>query len=335
MARPAVLVLSTSWDAHVPPVVHALEARDVPVVRLDTDRFWPDVHIEVHHAEGSAAIHVRVANCEVDGRDIVSVWNRRPEPPTIAPWLDGEEARQFAREESAVALHGTLRALDARWLSHPDPVRAASFKPAQLGTAVKAGFPVPRTLIARDPDRVRAFVATCGGTVAAKLVSPGTPRTHPDVDQYSVFTTAVTTTDLRDDRAIEASPAIYQELLRKRRDLRVTVVGTSVFACAIDSQAHPDAATDWRRVDPAAMRHDAIELDGNLRRRCVEFTSALGLGFSTIDLVEDESGRVFFLELNPNGQWLWVEEATGLPISGAIADWLAGRQVSAVRQAQA
>ena len=30
-------------------------------------------------------------------------------------------------------------------------------------------------------------------------------------------------------------------------------------------------------------------------------------------------GPWWFLEVNPNGQWLWIEHATGLPIAAAVA----------------
>jgi hypothetical protein len=33
-------------------------------------------------------------------------------------------------------------------------------------------------------------------------------------------------------------------------------------------------------------------------------------------------GRYVVLEINPNGQYLWIEKATGLPISDAICDFL-------------
>jgi glutathione synthase/RimK-type ligase-like ATP-grasp enzyme len=48
-------------------------------------------------------------------------------------------------------------------------------------------------------------------------------------------------------------------------------------------------------------------------------TRALGLKFSAIDLVVDVHGDVWFLELNPNGQWGFVELATGQPIGAAMA----------------
>ncbi|MGH3800408.1 MAG: hypothetical protein ACRDTD_09805 [Pseudonocardiaceae bacterium] len=40
------------------------------------------------------------------------------------------------------------------------------------------------------------------------------------------------------------------------------------------------------------------------------------------------SAAVGKLECNPNGQWAWIEDETGLPISSALADALEGYRQS-------
>jgi hypothetical protein len=65
----------------------------------------------------------------------------------------------------------------------------------------------------------------------------------------------------------------------------------------------------------------ALRTDGN-RVASGSPTAACNLRFSAIDLVLDPSGDYWFLELNPNGQWAWIEARTGLPISEAITNEL-------------
>jgi len=50
----------------------------------------------------------------------------------------------------------------------------------------------------------------------------------------------------------------------------------------------------------------------------VELVARLGLRFGAIDIIVTPDDRYVFLEINPNGQWLWIEEETGLPIRDAI-----------------
>ena len=45
----------------------------------------------------------------------------------------------------------------------------------------------------------------------------------------------------------------------------------------------------------------------------------LGLIYGAIDLRQTPAGDYVFLEVNPAGQWLFVEQRTGQPISEAIS----------------
>ena len=74
------------------------------------------------------------------------------------------------------------------------------------------------------------------------------------------------------------------------------------------------------------MKHRCTE---NIARKCREYLAHLGLNFGCFDFIVTPSGDYVFLECNPNGQWLWVEDATGLKISEAIADFLSSPEASA------
>jgi putative transposase len=49
----------------------------------------------------------------------------------------------------------------------------------------------------------------------------------------------------------------------------------------------------------------------------------LGLAYGAVDLILEPSGNYVFLEVNSMGQWHWIEHLVGLPISEAIAEFLA------------
>jgi glutathione synthase/RimK-type ligase-like ATP-grasp enzyme len=123
--------------------------------------------------------------------------------------------------------------------------------------------------------------------------------------------------------AVALAPVTFQEEVPKRSDLRVTVVGSTCFAVSIESQAQPDTTTDWRR--PAAMEPalEFVTLPTLVQERCSQVLRALKLTFGAIDLVHSLSGQYVFLEVNPTGQWGWLEVQLGLPISSSIAAALA------------
>lgn len=107
----------------------------------------------------------------------------------------------------------------------------------------------------------------------------------------------------------------------------MTVVGDRVFTCAIHSQDSEKTMHDWRRYDFDNVRHEAYQLPAEVEAKILGFMSATGLIFGAIDMVLTPQGDYVFLEVNPQGQWGWIEEFTGLPIARAIAELLANPPV--------
>ncbi|MFN2444382.1 MAG: alpha-L-glutamate ligase, partial [Vicinamibacterales bacterium] len=71
--------------------------------------------------------------------------------------------------------------------------------------------------------------------------------------------------------------------------------------------------------------HRAFDLPNGMADACRRLVASYGLMFGAIDLIVDATGEYYFLELNPNGQWVWVQQATGLPIREALCRVLRGR----------
>jgi glutathione synthase/RimK-type ligase-like ATP-grasp enzyme len=48
----------------------------------------------------------------------------------------------------------------------------------------------------------------------------------------------------------------------------------------------------------------------------------MNLKFGFEDLIKTPSDEIYFLEVNTKGNWLWIEELTGMKISKEIANYL-------------
>ena len=140
----------------------------------------------------------------------------------------------------------------------------------------------------------------------------------------AIFTSTVRDTDLQELDGLSLAPVTFQEWISKRSDIRVTVVGRRVFATEILSQGRESSRIDWRATDVADLPHRRFELPVTEVRRCISLVSRLGLAFGAIDLILDEDGALQFLEINPNGEWMWIEDLVGYPLSDAIASFLTG-----------
>jgi glutathione synthase/RimK-type ligase-like ATP-grasp enzyme len=312
-----VLIVSTIVDAATDEVVRQLTALSVPHHRLNTENFPFSQSIALSYGTPGRAELVIDASALPNP---TAIWYRRLRSPGKPQGME-EGIYDFCLRENRATMLGGLLGLSGRWMSPPAAVWQAENKPYQLAVAQALGLRIPRTVITNDAATVREAAAYFG----RMIVKPA--RTGHVVyggGDRAIFTSELLPEHMDDLSGVELSPAIYQELVPKRHDIRVTIVGRQVFAAAIDSQSDPAATIDWRHTDNPNLPHRRITLPEALRRQLLQLVDHLHLTFAAIDLVETPEGDFVFLEINPNGQWLWLDDMLDMRISSAVATWLAG-----------
>ena len=145
-----------------------------------------------------------------------------------------------------------------------------------------------------------------------------------------LYTNCVQADDLLEGDGFIPTPSIFQPYVPKAIELRVVIVGRTVFACAIHSQQSIRAKQDWRRYDFDNTPHEAYELPPAIERKLLALMDRMGLIFGSIDLIVTPDGEYVFLEINPNGQFDWIAEFTGLPIYEHLAAMLCAGSVEYV-----
>jgi glutathione synthase/RimK-type ligase-like ATP-grasp enzyme len=186
--------------------------------------------------------------------------------------------------------------------------------------AVAVGLQIPETVITNDASVALNFISA-GPTIAKTLYSAVLEGDEGAKSERVIFTNRISNRSFP-LAAIEAAPVIFQREIPKALDIRVTVVGERVFAAGIASQVREETSVDWRRGSHPDLPHAIHNLPSKIAERCVAIVRSLGLRFAAIDLVLDPHGAYWFLEANPNGQWAWIENRTGLQIASAIVDEL-------------
>lgn len=229
---------------------------------------------------------------------------------------------EFCIRESRAALVGTLLAQSTRIMSPPANIWAAEHKIHQLTTAKAAGLDIPATVITNDPDEIRRAFSLFAGNMIIKPVRTG--FVDCDGEQRAIYTSRVLESHMSQVESARLSPAIVQPLIDKRCDVRVTAVGTKLFVAEIDSQGDPAAAVDWRRTENPNLPHRRATLPEGVENSIRRLLNNLGLVFGALDLVRTPDDRYVFLEVNPNGQWVWMDDMLDLGISAAVAAWLLG-----------
>ena len=220
-------------------------------------------------------------------------------------------------------LQDTWNALDIPWLPGPiHALRRADNKQLQLQLATRLGMEIPPTLITSDPDEFLEFYRQHGGHIIDKFPSTVMAATQRTGGTLMRFTQAVNTRDVGYARRLRHSPMLFQAQVPKRFELRITVVGDQVLAAEIHSQATRRTQLDWRHYDWGHTPYRVHRLPQAIRYACLELVASLGLRFGAIDMIVTPDGRYVFLEINPNGQWLWIQDETGLPIADALCTTL-------------
>lgn len=313
-----ILLATSERDLTSDFVALELERRGLPFFRLNTETlsdaavsFRPHLGEQGWVVEYSRERLLRFA-------DVRAGYLRRPEVPAVREDVSDDVQRQYCSAEWGLTLVSALRSVGAKWLNSPTAMLLAEDKPRQLALAIGLGFEVPETLITNNPGIARDFLSdgVCiGKPLSSSLFGSGE---HERV----VFTTRLSFSDVNNASDIEVAPLILQREITKKCDLRVTVVGDRVFAAEIQSQTSSETEVDWRKGGRIDLVHAEHNLPDSVAEKCLRLTRTLGLNFSAIDLVLSEDSQYWFLEVNPNGQWAWIERRVGLRISEAIVDEL-------------
>lgn len=315
MTDDTVLIVTASYDSAPEYVGPALESRGVPFFRLDTDRFPSEIRASFDPYRG---IVISDNHRCISSNEIKSVWYRRNVAPNLPDSLD-IGVREFCERESRAFLEGALATLPTpRWLSRPEAIWLAEHKPYQLSVAAQLGFLLPNTVVTNDDETARIF--SYGRSLIAKAVDSG--YIAGSDGNRAIFTSALNDDDLQDLSGLMLAPVTFQERVEKSSDIRVTVIEHEVFAAEILSQSQESSRVDWRATDDENLKHRIHELPKAVAQRCRTLVSQMGLRFGAIDLALTQEGRYVFFEINPNGEWLWLEDLLGLPISDRIAAWL-------------
>jgi glutathione synthase/RimK-type ligase-like ATP-grasp enzyme len=255
--------------------------------------------------------------------ELTAIWYRRVRSSERPEDMD-QGVYDFCLREARSALLGLILSKKVKTMSPPSSIWSAEHKVLQLTTARDVGLQIPETIVTNEPGQIVEAFKRFRGKMIIKPVRSG--FVDYGTEQHAVFTSQVLEEHLQRVSDARWSPAIYQPLIPKQFDVRVTVVGSQFFIAEIDSQSDPDAAVDWRHTSNPRLPHRKAAIPGTVEKALRTLLDALQLKFAAIDLILTPAGEYVFLEVNPNGQWLWLDDFLNLGISQAVAEWLSHTQ---------
>ena len=328
-----ILLLTFADDVSVQRVASKLERRGAEFLWFNSAELPARAELSLTYApDGRLRQLLRRGGKEYDLGRVTAAWVHRPTGPVPHEEVRGRDDRSYVRAETSDFFHGALETLDCLWVPAPRwRVARGQCKPWQLKLAGELGFEIPPTLMTSSPKDFLEFYRENGGHLVSKAVYNGCvpPGQTQSPDAAFIFTEVVSGRDVGYAHAVRYCPVTFQPYVPKELELRVTVVGRQVFAAAILSQATHRTRYDWRHFDLYHTGHRPHDLPEAVSDRCLRLVERMGLTFGAIDLILTPDGRYVFLEINPSGQWMWIEDQARLPISDALCDLLMSREEAA------
>lgn len=321
-----ILIFTNKEDSHPTPVINHLKEWGKTFFRLNTECLLTDYVFEWWAEDFTTDFYIKniVNGSEVYGHQITAVWDRRPAIPEKIYSTCSEEIKKYCLDEA----HGFLSFLryylkDVFSIGSIVNDRFASSKMLQMRLAMDSGFMVPRTVFANRKNFVAKHLS---GANALSLKPIDIDSVFFEGNDYVFYVGKHKTTDVlaQPESAFSQTASFIQEYIEKQYELRVTVCCGDIVACRIDSQKQNsgEGKEDWRQGYDYNLEQTIVDIPPSVKSSCLTFLDKMNLNFGCFDLIVTPNNECVFLECNPNGQWYWIEQETGCPISKIIAKHL-------------
>lgn len=305
-----ILIVGNSIDPTKSVVNELQRISDKKIVFFRADKCLENETLSFYHKNGHSALLLDIEDNRIDLEDTTSVWYWKPMLPKSLRIIQPAESQTFIYRQFLAMWRSIVSLLaESNWINDYYKSLEAEHKPYQIQAASQVGFIIPDTLITSNPQRAMEFWKHCNKEMIIKalILSPS--------ENKVIFTNKVNDEIIQKIERLKSSPVILQKLVPHKYELRITVVGDKIFSAKVEGKSQ----LDWRRDK---IKLESCELPLHIEKQCFGLVKKLGLQYGCIDMLVTPDNEYVFLEINPNGQWGFVEKLTGMEIGKAIAHLL-------------
>jgi glutathione synthase/RimK-type ligase-like ATP-grasp enzyme len=300
-----IVIVAFASDNHTAPLKWALEKAGYEVACW-AGVGWTGARQATLSFSFNDGVHAILGSFSLDPGDVV--WIRRPNTPAPNPNVAAPD-KAFAEKEYRWFSLSTLYLLEhlpVRCVNPYSASRVINNKAVQLFLAAKNGLNVPETVMTNAPEAVRESLKnSCRGKIC-KAFSPHIWKKEGSDALAVTETFEISEEALPDDEVLTYAPAIYQEKIVKAFDVRMVLLGTTLYSYSLHTPSH---ALDWRQeVAQGHVGLEEIATPADVESAVLAFSREAGIEFGSFDFAVDHDGRWWFLEVNEGGQFLWLDE---------------------------
>jgi len=302
-----ILFITNRDDISIEYLISKLRLKTLDYLRINSEDI-DKIHFEIKPSGYSALV---INNVSYSIRNTQSVvFKRTPikfesNPQDIdTPYLNNEK-KHF--------LEGLYLSLtEAKWINPMFATHIAERKLFQLKIAERIGLEIPKYVFTNNPVVATNFLQKNVKSII-KPISNGLQVVGDNI--YSIYTSEIEKDYFKsfDNKILFETPVFLQELIPNKADIRVVVIGRKIFAIKIEKDNPHEV--DWRKPE-INKKYTLIELPPRLNNLLIKLNEYFNLVYSAIDLIEKPNGDYIFLEINPVGEWVWLEHELGIDVSG-------------------
>ena len=307
MRFPKVLLISNKFDFATDFIAVELNRQEVPYIRINRDEL-KDYRISFDPIKPEIIGRYKNSSFTLSRDQLRSIYYRAPTflRDIFQEGLSEEE--QLIRTQWAAFVRSLCVFENVKWLNNPVDIYKAEIKPYQLFLANNLGFKVPKTIISNEVLDIECdFVA---------IKSIDTAIVSKNDEEGFVYTNIYKRHEIK--KAKYTSPFFNQQGLVPKLDIRVTVIEDKAIAIKIFSESRIDE--DWRKYKNE-LKYSVFALPKKIEDLCVQYVKELHLNFGALDLIIFEN-EYYFIEINPTGEWSWLQQATGFKFDNLIVNSL-------------
>ena len=307
MKYPKILLISNRYDFSTDFIAIELKKQNIDFIRINRDEL-KDYTIKFDPIQPELIGEYEGYSFTISTKYLKSIYYRAP---TFLRDIFQEgltEEEQLIRTQWTAFVRSLCVFENIKWLNNPTDIYKAEIKPYQLYLAKKLGIKIPKTIISNKTIDI-GFENQAIKSIDTAIVSKGD-------EEGFVYTEIYKKENLKEETY--SSPFFIQQGLVPKIDIRVTVIENNVIAIKITSDKNIDE--DWRRYKNE-LKYTIFELPKKINDFCLNYVKKLNLNFGAIDLIF-HNNEYYFIEINPTGEWSWLQQNTGYSFDEIIVNSL-------------
>lgn len=304
------LIISSTIDFSTDLVCYQMLNDNKKFYRLNRDEF-ADHEIEVDIQEKCMKIYIHEKEYHASFEKLKGIYFRAPVFLRTQSKKELTLDEQLERNQWSAFLRNLIVFKNAIWINNPVDIYRSENKMHQLCIAQECGLKIPKTIVTNSSN---SFSIKTSEQYVVKSLDTALFYDMQNNREMFTYSNVVTGEELKEYN-LKQAPVFVQEFLNPKIDYRVTYVGGEIFPVKITKDTR-GLYGDWRFYKEQ-LTYSLCVIPDEVKVAILKMMNKLQLNFGGIDLAYS-NGEYYFIEVNPTGEWGWLEVNANIQISLAI-----------------